>query len=158
LRSLPRRLRFACCGAGTDPRAAAKIMSPSVSGSHLPGMTDAQTKKFQDALRANETALKGKLWERDGINVQRTADPADEAQLSLERELSVRALDRDYRLLAAVRSALQRMREGAYGVCQSCDGEISGKRLAALPWVLYCIHCQERVDERTRELPRSCAA
>ena len=121
-------------------------------------MTDAQIKQLQDALRANEAALEGKLWERDGINVQRTADPADEAQLSLERELSVRALDRDYRLLAAVRSALQRIRDGDYGVCQSCDGEISGKRLAALPWVLYCIQCQERVDERTRELPRSYAA
>jgi DnaK suppressor protein len=133
-------------------------MSPSPAGSHLPGMNDAQMKQFQDALKANETALEGQLWERDGINIQRTADPADEAQLSLERELSVRALDRDYRLLAAVRSALQRMRDGDYGVCQSCEGEISGKRLAALPWVLYCIHCQERVDEQTRELPRSCAA
>ena len=121
-------------------------------------MTDAQMRQFQDALKDNEAALEGKLWERDGINVQRTADPADEAQLSLERELSVRALDRDYRLLAAVRSALQRMRDGDYGVCQSCDGAISAKRLAALPWVLYCIHCQERVDERTRGLPRSCAA
>src|SRR3954452_24188709 len=110
-------------------------------------MTISQMTQFQNALKANQAALEGKLWERDGINVQRTADPADEAQLSLERELSVRALDRDYRLLAAVRSALQRMRDGAYGVCQGCDGEISGKRLAALPWVPYCIHCQERVDE-----------
>ena len=133
-------------------------MSPSAAGSHLPGMTDAQMKQFQDALKANEEALEGKLWERDGINIQRTADPADEAQLSVERELSVRALDRDYRLLAAVRSALQRLRNRDYGVCQNCDGGISEKRLAALPWVLYCIHCQERIDERTHELPRSFAA
>jgi len=130
-------------------------MSPSAAGSHLPGMTDAQMKQLQDALKANEAALEGKLWERDGINVQRTADPADEAQLSLECELSVRALDRGYGLLAAVRSALQRMQDGHYGVCQSCDREISENRLAALPWVLYCIRCQERIDGPTRELPSS---
>src|SRR3982750_4060911 len=106
-------------------------------------MTDAQMTQLQDALKANEAALEGKLWERDGINVQRTADPADEAQLSLERELSVRALDRDYRLLAAVRSALQRIRDGDYGVCQSCDNEISGKRLGGVAGGAFCIYFQE---------------
>jgi DnaK suppressor protein len=133
-------------------------MSPSGAVFHLPGMTDAQMTQFQAALKDNEAALQGKLYKRDGINVQRSADPADEAQLSVERELNVRALDRDYWLLAAVRSALQRMQDGEYGLCQSCDGEISAKRLAALPWVHYCIHCQERIDERTRELPKRFAA
>lgn len=121
-------------------------------------MTDAQMRQFQAALKDSEAALQGKLCKRDGINVQRSADPADEAQLSVERELSVRALDRDYWLLAAVRSALQRIQDGEYGVCQSCDGEISAKRLAALPWVLYCIRCQERIDVLRRELPKSYAA
>jgi DnaK suppressor protein len=133
-------------------------MSPFAAGSHLSGMTDAQMRQFQYVLKGNETALEGTLWKRDGINVQRSADPADEAQLSLERELSVRALDRDYWLLAAVRSALQRMQDGDYGVCQSCEGEISEKRLTALPWVLYCIRCQERIDEQARELPKKYAA
>src|SRR3954453_10970349 len=108
-------------------------MLPPAAGSHLPGMTDAQMRQFQAALKDDEAALEGKLWDRDGINVQRTADPADEAQLSIERELSVRALDQDYRLLAAVRSALQRLQNRDYGVCQNCDGGISEKRLAALP-------------------------
>jgi DnaK suppressor protein len=133
-------------------------MSPSADGSHLPRMNDAQMRQFQGSLKDNEAALEGKLCNRDGINVQRSADPADEAQLAIERELSVRALDRDYWLLAAVRSALQRMEDGDYGMCQSCDGEISEKRLAALPWALYCIHCQERIDDRTRELPKRYAA
>jgi DnaK suppressor protein len=124
---------------------------------HLRAMTDAQTRRFWEALRTNEAALEEKLWKRDGIDVQRSADPADEAQFAIERELNVRALDRDYFLLAAVRSALRRIEDGDYGVCQSCEGQISEKRLAAVPWAVYCIHCQERVD-RTQHQSESFAA
>ncbi len=120
-------------------------------------MNDAQMRRFRDALRASQAALEEKPWKRDGIDAQRTADPADEAQLAVERELSVRALDRDYFLLAAVRSALRRIEDGDYGICPSCDGEISEKRLEAVPWALYCIDCQERVD-RMHDRPESFAA
>ena len=130
-------------------------MSRFADGSHLPGMTDEQMRGFRDALEQTESSLKENLWRRDGIDVQRSADPADEAQLALEQELNGRALDRDCLLLAAVRAALRRIEQGEYGVCQGCDGEISDKRLAAAPWAPYCIRCQEGKErkERTGERP-----
>ena len=97
-------------------------------------------------LKAKQAALEQLLRRRDGIAVQRAADPSDEAQYALDRELTIRVLDRESSMLAAIRSALQRMDHGTYGVCQSCDCEISEKRLAAMPWVLYCIECQETID------------
>ena len=30
-------------------------------------------------------------------------------------------------------------------VCLSCDEEIPGKRLTALPWAKYCVPCQEQI-------------
>jgi DnaK suppressor protein len=120
-------------------------------------MTDAQIKGFRAELRDHKAALEEKLCKRDGIDVQRSADPADEALLAIERELNVRALDRENFLLALIRSALRRIEEGDYGVCQHCEGGISEKRLAALPWAAYCIHCQERADQM-RERPERWAA
>ncbi len=120
-------------------------------------MTDSQMRRFRDALRANQAVLEEKLWNRDGIDVERTADSTDEAQLALDCELKVRALSRDYSLLVAVRSALRRIEDGDYGVCQSCDGDISEKRLVAVPWASYCIDCQERVD-RMHDQPERFAA
>lgn len=120
-------------------------------------MTDSQVRRFRDALRASQAALEEKLRKRDGIDVERTADSTDEAQLAQDREFRVRALSRDYSLLAAVRAALRRIEEGDYGVCQSCDGGISEKRLAAVPWASYCIDCQERVD-RMHDQPERFAA
>lgn len=46
--------------------------------------------------------------------------------------------------LRLIEEALRRIEEGAYGLCQDCDGEISAKRLAAVPWARRCIVCQDR--------------
>ena len=137
--------------------AGTEILLPRHAGSHLPGMTDAQMRRFRQALESHEAALAQKLCRRDGIHVQKSADPADEAQWELERELNVRALDRDSYLLGAIRWALRRFDVGDYGVCLSCDCEISEKRLAAVPWAVYCIQCQERVDLAC-DGPERCAA
>ena len=123
-----------------------KIMVRNSSTPHLRGMTDAKVRELQVTLRKKEAMLQQWMARRDGIVVERAADPSDEAQYALECELSISALDRDAGVLSAVRSALQRIEEGAYGLCQSCDEEISEKRLAALPWALYCIACQESMD------------
>ena len=131
-----------------------EILSRSFSGFHLLDMNDAQTRRFWDALKANEAALEIALCRRDGIDVQRSADPSDEARFALDRELKVRALESDSSVLFAIRDAVRRIGEGDYGICQACDIEISEKRLAAVPWARYCIRCQEQVD-REGERPES---
>ena len=120
-------------------------------------MTNAQTRRFRDALKANEAALENTICRRDGINIQRSADPFDEAQFALQRELNVRSLESTSSMLFAVRDALRRMDEGDYGQCQGCDGEISDKRLAAVPWARYCIRCQEQIDQRLEPSERYAA-
>ena len=110
-------------------------------------MTEAQLGRFEILLKAKQSTLAQTPWRLDGIGVERTADPSDEAQFAYERELNIRALDRDSALLSAVRSALRRMGEGEYGVCLACEGEIGEKRLAAIPWAPHCIRCQEILDQ-----------
>lgn len=45
-----------------------------------------------------------------------------------------------------LRVALTRLSDGAYGVCAECGGEISSKRLLAIPDVTTCVGCQERLE------------
>jgi DnaK suppressor protein len=52
----------------------------------------------------------------------------------------------DRALLGAVEAALKRISEGTFGECLNCGQEINAKRLEALPWVRYCISCQELID------------
>ncbi len=107
-------------------------------------------------LKTKQAAVHQLLRRREGIAVERSADPSDEAQSALDRELNIRALDRESSLLSEIRFALQRIEDGSYGVCQSCDEDISEKRLTAMPWAKYCIRCQEEMDrasDREVELP-----
>ena len=45
--------------------------------------------------------------------------------------------------IARLRAALQRMRDGSYGVCVRCGEEISQARLEALPDTPLCRSCAE---------------
>jgi RNA polymerase-binding transcription factor DksA len=73
-------------------------------------------------------------------------DEVDGAQRSVEREMTLatrsRLRERAHRLVGA----LERLRDGLYGVCEECEGEIAPARLAALPEVTTCVVCQERLE------------
>ncbi len=114
---------------------------------HLASMMETKLGELRGVLEAKKAALEKRFRVRDGIAGERSADPSDEAQISLDHELTVRALDHEFSMLSAVRLALERMDDGTYGTCQYCDGDISEKRLAAMPWATYCIKCQEIVDK-----------
>jgi DnaK suppressor protein len=109
-------------------------------------MTGPIRQQLRVTLKARQSALEQFLRRRDGIAVERNADPSEEAQSALDRELTIRSLEQNSYLLHAIKVALQRLEDGAYGICSGCDGEISEKRLAALPWAAYCIACQEGLD------------
>jgi DnaK suppressor protein len=50
----------------------------------------------------------------------------------------------------AITEALDRVREGVYGICRDCGGRIPRRRLDAVPTATLCVACQQR-----REAARS---
>ena len=71
----------------------------------------------------------------------------DQAQHSLQEAVNLRLNGFEYLQLRQIQQALDRLQLGEYGICLSCDGPIASKRLQALPWAKYCVHCQERIGE-----------
>jgi len=57
--------------------------------------------------------------------------------------------------LRLVVQGLQRIREGTFGVCESCEGPIGQKRLEALPTAHYCITCQKQLEQAEHGVPGS---
>jgi DnaK suppressor protein len=49
-------------------------------------------------------------------------------------------------LLGQINGALQRMANGAYGICQRCGKPINEERLEAFPYVTFCIDCQSLLE------------
>jgi DnaK suppressor protein len=82
----------------------------------------------------------------DSIRIQQLADPVDMTQEAAERDIAVQILDRESTLVRRLRSAMNRIEDGSYGICLECEEEIAPKRLRAIPWAELCITCQERAD------------
>jgi DnaK suppressor protein len=111
-------------------------------------MTSEELDRFETLLSARVAELENKARRRDRIVVEANADQLDEIQQATERSLAVSNLDRDCMDLRIARAALSCIRDGSFGTCQECEREIHPKRLAAMPWALLCIRCQEAADRK----------
>jgi RNA polymerase-binding transcription factor len=78
-------------------------------------------------------------------------DTYDVASEERDREISYLLTDRDRSKLQSVDQALERIEAGTYGICESCEGEITAERLKAMPFTRLCVQCQsEREVEAKR--------
>jgi len=73
---------------------------------------------------------------------------ADDATATYQQEENLAVKQHLNRELQAVDAALRRMREGTYGVCESCGGPIGRERLQALPTATLCMACKTRGERR----------
>ena len=87
----------------------------------------------------------------DSIRIHQVADPVDMTQQAADRDVAVRMLDRESVLARRIRSALDRIQDGSYGICLQCEEQIAPKRLKAMPWAELCISCQEQADRRASQ-------
>jgi DnaK suppressor protein len=66
---------------------------------------------------------------------------------SLEgREMLFQLTSRDRNELRLIEDALFRIKEGTFGACESCEENISLKRLQIMPLTPLCISCQEATE------------
>ena len=81
------------------------------------------------------------------------ADEVDLIQVNENREMSLATrsmlVDRANKLA----EALERLREGEYGICQECEEPIAPARLRAMPEVTTCVRCQDRLERMKRLQP-----
>lgn len=97
----------------------------------------------QSLLQKREDVMSGLGVKFDTLARMGRVAEDDQAQLSHDEFVSLHLNGLDYIQLRLVEEALDRLASGDYGVCLNCEESIAAKRLAAVPWARYCIHCQE---------------
>jgi len=112
----------------------------------------------QMKYRTEERQLKAKMAElmtqrRDSgaLKIESAADPFDQIQASVERDLLVGLLNRDALLRDDLCRAFDLLEEGRYGICEDCEENIAPARLKAVPWARCCVACQELRDREVNE-------
>jgi DnaK suppressor protein len=77
-------------------------------------------------------------------------DPTDRASLESDRNFELRIRDRERRLIGKIKEALERIEEGDFGLCESCEEPIGTARLKARPVTTMCIDCKTEQERQEK--------
>lgn len=117
-----------------------------VADSKLLAIKKKLVKQRQDLLVEAGQTLNSKL----STEKESFPDPTDQAVAELDNNFTLRLRGREQKLLKKIDEAISRIDGGSYGVCESCGGEISIKRLEARPVTTLCIECKTRQEEEEK--------
>jgi RNA polymerase-binding protein DksA len=77
----------------------------------------------------------------DDLSEAPDADWAENAIESENDEVLERVGGMALNEIEQIKTALRKIDDGTYGICDKCDEEIAPKRLEALPYATRCINC-----------------
>ena len=79
-----------------------------------------------------------------------SADIVDQASSYTEKNVELRAINRQIKLISKIDSALKRIQDGTYGFCEETGEPIGLKRLMARPVATLCIAAQEKHEKEEK--------
>lgn len=97
--------------------------------------------RFEEILVEAEKTVSGMTTANENY-----PDPTDRASLESDRNFMLRIRDRERKLLTKIKSALERIDSGEFGVCESCGDDIGEERLKARPVTTLCISCKKKQE------------
>jgi DnaK suppressor protein len=75
-------------------------------------------------------------------------DSADAGAKTFQREHELALTENARELLAQTERVLAKIKDGTYGVCESCGQPIGKARLQAFPRATLCVACKQREERR----------
>ena len=75
--------------------------------------------------------------------VHEVLDAGESSEADIQEDIEFALIQMKAETLTKINDALHRLEDGAYGYCADCGGEISDKRLRALPFAVRCKDCEE---------------
>jgi DnaK suppressor protein len=108
--------------------------------------------RLHKSLLSRRSDIRKKLAEElDGLrNLKETVAGGDSADVAFEsgsEEMASQLAELDARELHQIERALQRLKQGTYGICEGCGCKIPVGRLNALPYTTLCITCQREMEK-----------
>jgi DnaK suppressor protein len=81
------------------------------------------------------------------LRQDQTGDVVDFARGSALGEISSQLAEVEFRELKNIESAIARIQQRTYGICEGCEKAIHADRLAAIPHTMHCIACQRAAED-----------
>jgi DnaK suppressor protein len=97
--------------------------------------------KMRAQLLAHKTAILERASQQHEIDSD--GDETDEVQANFLIGLQSQLSGRDLNKLIQINAAIQKIKNGTFGICEDCEKDISEKRLNINPYFETCITCAE---------------
>ena len=94
----------------------------------------------KDLVRSNNEALYNSSMDDNSTS----ADIVDQASSYTDKNVEMRAINRQIKLISKIDAALRRIKDGTYGFCEDTGEPIGIKRLIARPVATLSISAQEK--------------
>ena len=99
-----------------------------------------------ELIKANNEALYNSSMDDNSTS----ADIIDQASSYTEKNVEMRAINRQIKLISKIDSAIKRIKDGTYGYCQETGDPIGLKRLMARPVATLSISAQEKHEKEEK--------
>ena len=93
-----------------------------------------------EIIKSNSQAL----YSSDLVDNISSPDVIDQASSYTEKNVEIRTVNRQIKLVSKIDAALKRLKEGTYGFCEETGEQIGLERLIARPIATLCIAAQEK--------------
>ena len=113
---------------------------------HLAFFKKKLTEWKADLVKTNNEALYNSSMDDNSTS----ADIVDQASSYTEKNVEMRAINRQIKLISKIDSALKRIKEGTYGFCEETGDPIGLKRLMARPVATLSIAAQEKHEKEEK--------
>ena len=100
----------------------------------------------REIVRANNAALYNNSLDDNSTS----ADMVDQASSYTEKNVEMRAINRQIKLISKIDQALKKIKDGTYGYCEETSEPIGIKRLMARPIATLCIAAQEKHEKEEK--------
>jgi len=99
-----------------------------------------------EIVRANNEALYNSSLDDNSAS----ADIVDQASSYTEKNVEMRAINRQIKLITKIDQAVKKIQDGTYGYCEETGEPIGIKRLIARPIATLCIDAQEKHEKEEK--------
>ena len=99
-----------------------------------------------EIIRSNNEALYNSSMDDNSTS----ADIVDQASSYTDKNVEMRAINRQIKLISKIDSALRKIKDGTYGFCEETGEPIGIKRLMARPIATLCIAAQEKHEKEEK--------
>ncbi len=71
---------------------------------------------------------------------------ADLGTDSFEQDISLGLMENEADEIKEIEEALERIKDGSFGLCESCKKKVPKERLRAIPYARLCVNCKKKEE------------